>query len=190
MKSDKKQQDRAAFRIVVDCTVQTAAWRARLPRPRAVAVKAISAALQAAGIPVSAKGSRPLEISLVLADNAFVQRLNRDYRGKDKATNVLSFPGLEADEIDRLAEIPSDQGDDGAEIPLGDIILALETVELEAQSAKKSVKDHFCHLVVHGLLHLIGYDHEDDTEAEQMEKLETSILATMGIADPYILANP
>lgn len=190
LKSVKKQQGRTAFRIVVDCSVQAAAWRARLPRPKAVAVKAISAALAAAGIPVSTKAVRSLEISLVLADNAFVQTLNRDYRGKDKPTNVLSFPAMEADELEHLGGISGEQGDENAEILLGDIVLALETVELEAQLAEKSVKDHFCHLVVHGLLHLIGYDHEHDRQAEQMEKLETSILATMGVADPYILATP
>lgn len=118
----------------------------------------------------------PAELSVVLADDALVHRLNREYRGKDKPTNVLSFALTEADE-------PEPQ--DGVPILLGDVILAFETVQREAAEQGKAPVDHMTHLVVHGVLHLLGYDHETDDEAEEMEALETRLLATLGIADPY-----
>jgi probable rRNA maturation factor len=97
--------------------------------------------------------------------------LNRDWRGIDKSTNVLSFP-----QIEPFAPVSG---------LLGDIILARETLEREAAEQGVSVEDHFTHLVVHGFLHLLGYDHMDDDEALAMEGLETQILASLGVADPY-----
>ncbi len=118
----------------------------------------------------------PAELSVVLADDALVQQLNRDYRGKDKPTNVLSFALTEAEEPEL---------EEGAPVLLGDVILAYETVQREAAEQNKNPDDHLTHLVVHGVLHLLGYDHETDDEAEEMEALETRLLATLGIADPY-----
>ena len=118
----------------------------------------------------------PAELSVVLADDALVHRLNREYRGKDKPTNVLSFALTEAEEP---------EAQDGVPVMLGDVILAYETVAREASEQGKSFKDHMTHLVMHGVLHLLGYDHETDDEAEEMEALETRLLATFGIADPY-----
>ncbi len=112
------------------------------------------------------------ELSLVFVDDDRIQELNREWRDKDKPTNVLSFPGEDED-----AEIFGPL--------LGDIIFALETVTREAREQEISFSDHYCHLVVHGLLHLFGYDHQIDEEAEVMEALEKRILAEMGIADPY-----
>lgn len=129
------------------------------------------------------------EVALALSSDADVQVLNRDFRGFDKPTNVLSFPALEhplnlADE-DMGSVNPEDaaRGDDP--VHLGDIILAEETLLREAREQGIAPIDHYTHLVVHGLLHLIGFDHEADDEAERMEALETRILATLGIADPY-----
>ncbi|MCG5243987.1 rRNA maturation RNase YbeY [Azospirillum doebereinerae] len=118
----------------------------------------------------------PAELSVVLADDALVQQLNRDYRGKDKPTNVLSFALTEAEEP---------EPEEGVPVLLGDVILAFETVRREAAEQNKSPDDHLTHLVVHGVLHLLGYDHETDDEAEEMEALETRLLASFGIADPY-----
>jgi len=119
----------------------------------------------------------PVEIDLCLSDDAAVRALNRDYRGKDKPTNVLSFPGLEGAVAGLLPpEAPR---------PLGDIVLAYETCAKEAQDQGKSLGDHVQHLVVHGVLHLLGYDHEEEAEAAEMETLEVRILAGLGIADPY-----
>ena len=118
----------------------------------------------------------PAELSVVLADDALVHRLNREYRGKDKPTNVLSFALTEAEEP---------EAQDGMPVMLGDVILAYETVAREASEQRKNFKDHMTHLVMHGVLHLLGYDHETDDEAEEMEALETRLLASFGIADPY-----
>lgn len=122
----------------------------------------------------------PAELSIVLADDALVQQLNRDYRGKDKPTNVLSFALTEAEEPEA----------EDAPTLLGDVILAWETVAREAAEQDKPVSDHLSHLVVHGVLHLLGYDHEVDEDAEEMEGLEIEVLKTLGIADPYAHGSP
>jgi probable rRNA maturation factor len=111
------------------------------------------------------------ELSVVLTDDAEQQGLNRDWRGIDKSTNVLSFPQIEP--FGPVSGI------------LGDIILARETLEREALEQGVSFEDHFTHLMVHGFLHILGYDHMDDDEALVMESLETQILASLGVADPY-----
>lgn len=110
-----------------------------------------------------------LSIRLVGADEG--RQLNHQYRGRDYATNVLSFP----------AELPA-----GLRLPLiGDLIVCAPVVTREAADQGKSVRDHYAHLTVHGVLHLLGYDHERDADAERMEALETRILAGLGVADPY-----
>ncbi len=143
-----------------------------------VAALAARAAAAVAGTPdlisLSLANGRS-EACVALADDAGVQVLNRQYRGKDKPTNVLSFPAP-----GRPAGIEPDDPR-----PLGDIILAQETVAREAREQCVSPEHHFQHLVVHGLLHLLGYDHETDEEAEAMEALEIAILARLGIANPY-----
>ncbi|MCU0832112.1 MAG: rRNA maturation RNase YbeY [Rhizobiaceae bacterium] len=115
-------------------------------------------------------------VSLLLTNDAAVRDLNREWRGQDKPTNVLSFPG---------SDMP---GPDGV-VFLGDIALARETIAREAAGDGKTFTDHLTHLMVHGLLHLAGYDHEDDAEAEEMEALETRILARLAIADPYAVEH-
>lgn len=118
------------------------------------------------------------EISLRFVDDETIRALNRDYRGKDKATNVLSFPMMDPDELDGPF-IP------GIEQLLGDIVIAYETTVREAQEQNKLLAAHVTHLIVHGTLHLLGYDHENDADAEDMEALECTILATLGLPDPY-----
>jgi len=112
------------------------------------------------------------ELSILLASDAFVRGLNHRYRGRDSATNVLSFP-------------QKSPGRNGARGLLGDIALAYETVAREARAAGKPLEHHAAHLVVHGVLHLFGYDHDDDTKAAQMEERERAILFALGIPDPY-----
>ncbi|ASK87470.1 rRNA maturation RNase YbeY [Sphingorhabdus sp. SMR4y] len=120
-----------------------------------------------------------MELSVKLSDDAEVHVLNHDYRGKDKPTNVLSFPQIQPDLLDTLANT-----DDG-EALLGDIILAYETCRDEASAKNISLSTHITHLIVHGTLHLLGYDHENETDAALMENCEIKALATMGIANPY-----
>ena len=143
--------------------------------------KAVDAAVRFAAIPELADPIVPMSVSVKLSDNAEVHALNREWREKDKPTNVLSFPMLYDDEIDALLEgtynVP--------EIMLGDIILAYETCAAEAEEKQISVADHATHLVIHGMLHLLGHDHVDDEEAEAMEALEVKALASMGLHNPY-----
>jgi len=141
---------------------------ARLGDAEALARRAVEAAFA-----VAANGPRePVEISLLLSDDASVQDLNRRWRGLDKPTNVLSFPA---------SAPPSPDGTR----PLGDLVLAWETVAREAEEEGKPVADHVTHLVVHGTLHLLGYDHEIEHEAEAMEAREIEALARLGIGNPY-----
>jgi probable rRNA maturation factor len=123
----------------------------------------------------SCDGEAPGEMSVVLACDEFVRGLNRRFRGQDKPTNVLSFP---------VEPFPS-AGAGGEPVPLGDVIVAWETLLREAEAEGKAPLDHLRHLVIHGTLHLFGFDHQDDEEAEQMETLEREALARLGVADPY-----
>jgi probable rRNA maturation factor len=123
-----------------------------------------------------------IEISVRLADDDEVRRLNAQYRGKDKATNVLSFPMIQADLLDTVT-----QNSDDGEVLLGDIVLAHGVCEGEAAERGIALADHATHLVVHGVLHLLGYDHGNDTEAEAMEAIERDALAALGLADPYLI---
>lgn len=131
------------------------------------AEEAVLAAL--AGSKAKLKGAA--EISVVLTDDTEQRELNREWRGKDASTNVLSFPQIEP--FGPVVGI------------LGDIILARETLEREAAEQGTSFADHFTHLVVHGFLHILGYDHLNEADAQRMEGLETQILDGLGVADPY-----
>lgn len=122
-----------------------------------------------------------IEVSVRFADDAEVRHLNAAYRQKDKPTNVLSFPMVQADLLDGLANT-----DDG-EVLLGDIILAHGVCFAEAAAKGVSAEMHATHLIVHGTLHLLGFDHEDDSAAEAMEAIERTALASLGIADPYVV---
>jgi len=168
----------------ISFSLEAGDWEAAVTDVEMLVEAAAHAAFEAAERP-EILGKAPAEMSLVLADDALVQTLNRDYRDKDKPTNVLSFALLDDldDTDDTLAR------DEGMPILIGDVILAFETVQREAREQGKSIKDHLTHLVIHGVLHLLGYDHQSDPDADRMEKLETSILARLGIADPYS-ANP
>lgn len=120
-----------------------------------------------------------VEVTVRLTDDEEVRQLNAQYRGKDKATNVLSFPMVQPDLLEVLANT-----DDGEAI-LGDIVLARGVCVREAAEKDVSVVDHATHLIVHGTFHLLGYDHQGEAEAEAMEALETRALASIGLADPY-----
>ena len=145
----------------------------------ALASSAVSAAIAATPHGDLASLDACVEIAIRLTDNGEIRKLNREYRHKDKPTNVLSFPMVQPDLIDGLAN-----SDDG-EILLGDIALAYGVCEAEAQERGVSVAAHATHLIVHGTLHLLGYDHMRDDQAETMESLERQIMAALNLHDPY-----
>lgn len=153
--------------VDIEFSVLSPDWGRTVPDIEAVCEQAARAALQAGGLEAGAA-----ELSLVLADDIMLRRLNREWRGLDKPTNVLSFPA-------------GDAPPPGAPLLLGDVILAFETVSAEAVTQGKGFCDHLRHLVIHGVLHLLGFDHEESAEAEVMEALEVRILAGLGVADPY-----
>lgn len=146
-------------KLSVTILTHDARWRGLAPTVR-----------RAAEVTLHAQRIKKSSLTIVLSCDAEIQELNRAYRGKNKPTNVLSFPDGEAD--------------DGV-TQLGDVVMAYETITREAQEQGKKLKHHLSHLAVHGVLHLLGYDHEADKDAELMESLEISLLATMGVANPY-----
>jgi len=150
--------------VVADC------WRSE-PDADAVIQRAIAAAADTVDNDVA-----EAEIAVMLTDDSGIRTLNSNWRGVDKPTNVLSFPALQ----------PTGAGaPDDAPRMLGDIAIAFETTRKEADDEQKPFDHHLSHLAVHGFLHLIGYDHEKDDDAEAMESLEQEILAQLGIPDPY-----
>lgn len=155
----------------IDIDVRTDAWREQLNDIEAISRRTLGVAWMALKF-----SPRPYEVSLVLGDDDLQRALNAQYLGKDTSTNVLSFP---SDQLD------VDGFPDEAAVPLGDIILAFETVKFECEKDEVSFSDHFCHLIVHGILHLAGYDHVVPAEAEIMESLEIEILSKLGIKNPY-----
>ena len=159
-------------RVEAELVVEAEGW----PPEEALAALvdgALAAAARRAGL------DEPVSLAVAFADDARVQGLNRDFRGKDKPTNVLSFPMVQTDLLDGL-----DIGDDG-EVLLGDIVLADGVCAREAEERGVPTATHATHLIVHGTLHLLGYDHIDDAEAEAMEAIERDALASLGIRDPY-----
>ena len=159
-------------------------WAKAIPRVSARARRVAKAALVGAAGDGRSLPQRA-QLSLALADDALLRRLNRDYRKKDKPTNVLSFPaGLPKKSALHLAAVHSRQEPTYPTL-LGDVVVAFETVAQEAAAQGKTLADHLSHLIVHGTLHLLGYDHEEPEEAARMERLEALVLAGLGIADPY-----
>lgn len=151
----------------VTVSVANPGWENLPVAATSVARRAAEAALTAAGCAANS------ELGVVLTGDDELRSLNCRYRGRDKTTNVLSFA------LDQVAGAPE------SEQLLGDVYVALETVRREATAQDKSVADHLSHLVVHGVLHLLGYDHAADVDARRMESLEIGVLGAMGIADPY-----
>lgn len=160
--------------LTVDIDVDEGAWAQAIADLRGRTETAVAAALTAARRTVSLPDE--LEVSVLLTADARQRSLNKDFRGKDAPTNVLSFPAFE----DGAPKFPAGQA-----LAIGDISLAYETMTREAEMQGLPIDAHFTHLLVHGTLHLLGFDHENAQEAERMEGLETEILAGLGIADPY-----
>src|SRR4051812_10941122 len=154
-------------------------WDSNIPWPE-LAAEVVPVAVAASNHRGLIESGLCVEISVKFTDDHEVRSLNAGYRGKDKPTNVLSFPMFEAELLDSLVMA------DGGEVLLGDIVLAAGVCVAEAEEKHISVRDHAAHLVVHGTLHLLGYDHEQgEEEAEAMEAVEREALAALGISDPY-----
>jgi probable rRNA maturation factor len=163
----------------VSVTIGAARWRAVLDGAPALCRQAVRAALdRAAPLPSLAAA----EVGVLLGDDRAVRQLNARHRDTDRATNVLAFPLLD---LDRGRPASGAAPDLPGPVLLGDIALAVETVCREAEEAGRPVGHHLCHLVVHGTLHLLGFDHQDDAGARAMEDLERAILADLRIPDPY-----
>jgi probable rRNA maturation factor len=140
--------------------------------------RAAEAAVAESAYPDLAEAERPVEISVTLTGDEQVRALNAKWRGKDKPTNVLSFPMADERDLSR-ANVS------GSELLLGDIVIARGVCEAEAQDKGVSIEDHATHLIVHGTLHLLGYDHQDDRDAANMEAREIGALKRLGISNPY-----
>lgn len=158
----------AASHIDIDILVEADGWSG----PDEL-LQTARGAVDAALVELDVPGTAACELSLVFSDDAGIKALNAGWRGKDKPTNVLSFPAFPVVPGDPLPPM------------LGDIVLAIETISREASLEKKPFEHHLTHLIVHGFLHLLGYDHETDEEAEVMEAMERRVLARLAIPDPY-----
>jgi probable rRNA maturation factor len=165
--------------LSVSVATEAEGWAEVLPDPELHVARIVRTTLQTVCPDLSFAS-----VSLLLADDAQVQVLNRTWRGKDQATNVLSFPATDA----RPGRTPEPEFL-GVPLELGDVALAYETCEREARAQAKPITQHIDHLIVHGVLHLLGYDHMTEDEASIMEGLEVKILAGLGVPDPYMIAQ-
>jgi probable rRNA maturation factor len=164
-------------KIDIDISVQEPEWdeiRKLDPTIR----EAIERTLLVAPLPPKLS-TRPLEVSIVLANDDLLRILNNEYRGKDSATNVLTFANIDGEDV----EIP------GEPYHLGDIVLSYHTINREAIEQEKFFTDHFTHILVHGVLHVLGYDHQNEDEATVMETFEIRTLEKLGIQNPYTMQD-
>jgi probable rRNA maturation factor len=161
--------------LSIDIVVESPVWAAR-PDAEAIVRRAL-------GVAAAMMSTRPAELAIVLTGDSAIRVLNRDWRGIDAPTNVLSFP------VQQPEALAAEPAASAPPILLGDVVIAFETTEREARSESKRFEDHLAHLAVHGFLHLLGQDHDDDSDAEAMEGLERAILARLGIPDPYAASD-
>lgn len=162
-------------RVNIDCVIEEPGWSSA----GIEAIAGRAAAAVGAHLTLAEEG---YDVSLLACDDARIADLNGSFRGKPAATNVLSWPSE-----DRASREPGGHPRRPADPELGDIAIAYQTCRAEAQAAGLSLSDHATHLVIHGILHLLGYDHERDADATLMERIETEILGKLGITDPYAI---
>ena len=167
--ADRSSTQARTAEPTIALSIADSAWTTALPEVERITLAAARQAL--AGV----EDAQRMEVSVVLTNDAEIRDLNRTWRDQDKPTNVLSFPG------------ETDTNSPDAPILLGDVVVAFETTrrEVDDDRAAANLADHLTHLIVHGVLHLLGYDHEIDAEADEMERLETELLAQLGIPNPY-----
>lgn len=157
--------------IELTILIEDMRWAEVLPSYEHVTIDAVNAVIL-----YMEPAENPISASIILADDEFLQGYNYQYRGKNYPTNVLSFPGNPDDKGNLFPDEPDN---------LGDIMISLATIEREAIEQHKSFENHYKHMLVHGVLHLMGYDHENDQDAEVMESLEIEILQKLGVQNPY-----
>lgn len=172
--------------LTIHLDTAVAGWKKSFTKMNEKIEMAVAAAFLDAKKPRAFTG-RNFEIAVLLSDDKTIKDLNHTFRGQNKPTNVLSFPQMKMEGLTAkmLKEFPSE----GA-IPLGDVVLALQTIKRECREQKKTLENHTIHLVVHGTLHLLGYDHMKAKDAKIMEKLECDILESLGYPDPYHAIEP
>ncbi len=166
--------------VAVSLSIEDPVWRdADLEIPLEDFIEAhVRTVLYTIEIPVLEKAEM-VDVSVVLMNDAMIQSINHEYRGKNKPTNVLSFPQLTVEEI-KSRDLNINEF-----LPLGDILISYETIVQEAKEQEKDFDAHFAHMIIHGMLHLLGYDHLEDDEAEEMEHVETLIMTGLGYKAPY-----
>jgi probable rRNA maturation factor len=164
-------------KITIDIQMQSVLWKSHHPELKPLIKKLLLSVLDAIS-QINSYGKNPLEVSILLTDDKNMQQLNTQYRNKESPTNVLAFPLYSADDFNNLpSTLPF--------LALGDIVLSYEIINREAQQQNKPFMSHLTHLILHGLLHLFGYDHQTSIETKQMENLEIKILSLFAIPNPY-----
>ncbi len=173
------------IKIETNIDVASANWKNAFPRYRKKIEEAVALTFLQAKKPAALK-DRSFDINIILTTDANVKKLNKTYRGKDKATNVLSFPQVK---MDGLKKSDFKIYPPKTIIPLGDILIANQITKKEAKAEKKELESHVMHLVIHGVLHLLGYNHSSEKDAEAMEKLECKIMAELDYPNPYEICS-
>ncbi len=174
------QQNQEPPEILVDVSIPYTEWNKEDRRPATLATRAVHETFTCAQLPAQIRMAKTVEVSILLANDDLVRTLNREYRGQDKPTNVLSFPQLNFDNTKEPRISAADYP-----LNLGDMVLAFETVIGETEEKIIPFDSHFIHLIVHGTLHLLGFDHEAEEEAAVMEDTEIWIMNRMGHKNPY-----
>ena len=170
---------------LVDLVIEEPAWSEALPEIEAFANTAARLALEGAGLDPA-----HWTLCVLACDDTRIAALNHDFRGKAAPTNVLSWPAFTlAPEHPGALPAPPPQTVSGPRQPLGDVAIALQTTRREAEDSATPLKNHAIHLILHGSLHLLGFDHETDADAETMERIETRALARIGVDDPYMRSD-
>lgn len=171
---------------LLDLLTDEEGWDTALPDLEAIAADAATRAIAAAGL-----GADQMQFCLLATNDEVIAGLNRDHRGKPVPTNVLSWPAFDLAPADDGAEPrkPPASAPGGGRIFIGDVAIALQTVTAEANAARRPLKDHTIHLILHGVLHLLGHDHVRSGDAMRMEGIERSVLGALGLPDPYLEAE-
>lgn len=178
-------KEKTVSRLISELLIRHDHWHDALPGVEGITQQVCNQVME-----LLSSAGLEYEVSILLTDDEEIQGLNRDYRGKDKPTNVLSFPLLDDEEGGSWGDFANEEANGDQEftqaIMVGDIIISLDTLREESKEQNKTLKDHYTHMLVHGILHLFGYDHIDEQEADEMESLEIEILETLSVSNPYV----